>query len=81
MKAAPLLLSASILCTGCLTGSTIAAAKESVKYQPQTGGDEKITPLEVELVEKAKPAYSALVPFAAVADLALRPVSSESSCA
>jgi hypothetical protein len=61
--------------SGCVTGTTIEAAKERVKYKPQTvDKNGKITPLEVESVEKAKPGYYALVPFAVVADIVLIPV-------
>jgi len=67
-----LLLSVSL--TGCVTGTTIEAAKEHVKYKPQTVENGKITPLEVESVQKAKPGYYALVPFAVVADIVLIPV-------
>ena len=65
------LLSVSLI--GCVTGTAIEAAKEHVKYKPQKVEDGKITPLEVESVETAKPGYYALVPFAVVADVALIP--------
>ena len=77
MKTAPLLLSAlitTVLWSGCVTCTTIEAAKEHVNYKPQKVEDGNITPLEVESVEKAKPGYYALVPFAVVADVALIPV-------
>jgi hypothetical protein len=77
MKTARLLLSvliATVLWSGCVTGTTIQAAKEHVNYKPQKVEEGKITPLEVESIEKAKPGYYALVPFAVVADVALIPV-------
>jgi len=77
MKTAPVVLSAIIaivLCSGCVTGITIEAAKEHVSYKPQKVVDGQITPLEIESVEKAKPGYYALVPFAVVTDVALIPV-------
>ena len=65
----------SICLSGCVTGTTIEAAKAHVNYKQQKAGEDgKLTPLEVESVEKAKPAYYALVPFAVVADVALIPV-------
>ena len=67
-------LTAIVLCTGCVTGTTIEAAKEHVNYKPQKVVDGKNTPPEVESVEKAQPGYYALVPFAVVADVALLPV-------
>ena len=77
MKSTPVLLSVLaviVLSSGCVTGTTIEAAKEHVNYKPQRMEDWKITPLEVESVEKAKPGYYALVPFAVAADVALLPV-------
>ena len=68
------LLLLSVCLSGCVTGTTIEAAKEHVNYKPQKVEDGKITPLEVEFVEKAKPGYYALVPFAVAADVALLPV-------
>jgi len=67
-------LMATLLCTGCVTGSTIEAAKEHVNYKPQWVEDGKNRPLEVESIEKAKPGYYALVPVAVAADVALMPV-------
>jgi hypothetical protein len=65
----------AVLTSGCVTGTTIEAAKEHVNYkQQQVREDGSITPPEVESVEPAKPAYYALVPFAVVADVALTPV-------
>ena len=43
--------------SGCVTGTTIEAAREHVNYKQQKVIDGKITPLEVESVEKAKPGY------------------------
>ena len=77
MRITPVLLSALAviaLSSGCVTGATIEAAKEHVNYKPQRVVDGKITPPEVESVDKAKPGYYALVPFAVVADVALLPV-------
>ena len=64
-----------LVLSGCVTGTTIEAAKEHVNYKQQKVDENgKITPLEVESVEKAKPGYYALVPFTVVADVALIPV-------
>jgi hypothetical protein len=67
-------LAVIVLVSGCVTGTAIEAAKEHVNYKPQRVEDGKITPLEVESVEKAKPGYYALMPFAVAADVALLPV-------
>jgi uncharacterized protein YceK len=77
MKTAPLLVAAvigTILCSGCVTGTTLEAAKQQVNYKPRTVENWKTTPIEVESIEKAEPGYYALVPFAVVADVALLPV-------
>ena len=69
------LYAAIVLClNGCVTGKTIEAAREHVHYKPQKVEDGKITPLEVESVEKAKPGYYALLPLTVAADIALIPV-------
>jgi hypothetical protein len=68
----PVLVLAGLV-SGCVTRSTIEAAKEQVRYKPRKFVEGKITPLEVESVEKARPAYYALVPFAVAADVALTP--------
>jgi hypothetical protein len=76
MKATPVLsVILAVLTGGCVTGTTIEAAKEHVNYKPQKVEENgKITPLEVESVDKAKPGYYALVPFAVAADVVLMPV-------
>ena len=68
------MLALSVCLSGCVTGATIEAAKEHVHYKPQKVENGKISPLEVESVENAKPGYYALVPFAIAADVALLPV-------
>lgn len=60
--------------SGCqVTHSTIDAAKDKVHYRPQKVEGGKTTTLEVESVEKGKPGYYVLVPFAFVADVVLTP--------
>ena len=76
MKTASLLLSllaAFVLSSGCVTGTTIAAAEERVTYKSKWSNG-VIIGSEVDTVEKGKPGYYALVPFAVVADVALIPV-------
>jgi hypothetical protein len=59
---------------GCVTGETVAAAREHTYYKPtEFDKDGKPKPQEVDRVEKAKPAYYALVPLAVAADIALIP--------
>jgi hypothetical protein len=60
--------------SGCVTGTTIEAAREHVNYKQQTVEDGKISPPEVESVERAKPGYYALLPLTVAADVALLPV-------
>jgi hypothetical protein len=78
MKTTPILLlslSLAVLASGCVTATTIEAAKEHVNYKPQKVEENgRIPPPEVESVDQAKPGYYALVPFAAAADVALMPV-------
>lgn len=69
------LLAVIVLLSGCaLTAMTIDAAKEHVNYKVKRVEAGESTPLEIESVEKAKPGYYALVPFAVVADTVLLPV-------
>jgi hypothetical protein len=59
---------------GCVTGSTIAAARERVYYRPSKWENGRFQDPEVDHVKKAQPAYYALVPIAVAADVALTPV-------
>ena len=76
MKTTPVLLAilaVIVPSSGCVTGTTIAAAKDRITYKP-TWSEGVMIGSEVDTVEKGTPGYYALVPFAVAADIVLAPV-------
>ena len=66
-------LIAALVTSGCVTGTTLDAAKDKATYRSKYSQG-VIVGSEVDTLEKGRPGYYALVPLAVAADVALMPV-------